>query len=89
MAWESGESPMEPQTLKSEVPQSVEKHHHDSDREKYEDDNPNHDAWDRSECNRYNEGDLQTSSDKADDGKEDAENVSAACLSWLQRDMRK
>lgn len=80
---------MEPQTLKSEVPQSVEKHHHNSDREKDKDDNPNNDAWNRSEGNRYNEGDLQASSDKTDDGEEAAENVGPACLSWFQRDMRK
>jgi hypothetical protein len=38
---------MEPQAPKSEVPQGIEKHHHDGDREKYKGDNPNNYTRDR------------------------------------------
>ena len=75
--------------LKPEVPQGIEKHHHDGDREKYKDDNPNNDTRNRRQGDWHNEGDQQARGYKADDGKEDAENVGAACLSRLQRDMGK
>jgi hypothetical protein len=80
---------MEPQALKSEVPQGIEKHHHNSGREKYEDDHPNNDTRDRSQSDRYDKGYQQASSNKSDDGEEDAENVSTPCLCWFQYDMRK
>jgi hypothetical protein len=78
-----------PQTPQSEVPQGIEKHYDNGDRKEHEDDDSNNDPWDRRQGDWHDESDQQASCHKTDDGKENTENVSAACLPWLQHDMRK
>jgi hypothetical protein len=78
-----------PETPQSEIPQDVEEHYDNGDRKKHKDENSNNDPWDRRQGDWHDEGDQQACGHKTDDGKENAENVSAACFPWLQHDMRK